>query len=36
MLRRTDFYIDGKWTAPAAPRELEVINPASEPSEITA
>lgn len=30
MLRRTDFYIDGKWTAPATPRELEVINPADE------
>src|SRR5690606_13789867 len=30
MLRKTDFYIDGKWTAPVAPRELEVINPADE------
>jgi aldehyde dehydrogenase (NAD+) len=30
MLRKTDFYIDGKWTAPAAPREIEVINPADE------
>lgn len=30
MLRKTDFYIDGKWTAPATPRELEVINPADE------
>ncbi|RIK86888.1 MAG: aldehyde dehydrogenase family protein [Hyphomicrobiales bacterium] len=30
MLRKTDFYIDGKWTAPAVPRELEVINPADE------
>lgn len=30
MLRKTDFYIDGKWTAPAAARELEVINPADE------
>ena len=30
MLRRTDFYIDGKWTAPAVARELEVINPADE------
>ena len=30
MLRKTDFYIDGKWVAPAAPREFEVINPADE------
>jgi aldehyde dehydrogenase (NAD+) len=30
MLRKTDFYIDGKWVAPVAPRELEVINPADE------
>ncbi|NGN43722.1 aldehyde dehydrogenase family protein [Mesorhizobium sp. CGMCC 1.15528] len=30
MLRKTDFFIDGKWTAPVAPRELEVINPADE------
>ena len=30
MLRKTDFYIDGKWTTPAAARELEVINPADE------
>ncbi|MEO3385770.1 aldehyde dehydrogenase family protein [Mesorhizobium sp. CAU 1741] len=30
MLRRTDFYIDGKWVAPTAPRELEVVNPADE------
>lgn len=30
MLRKTDFFIDGKWTAPATPRELEVINPADE------
>ena len=30
MQRRTDFYIDGKWTAPATPKELEVINPADE------
>lgn len=30
MLRKTDFYIDGKWVAPAAPRELEVVNPADE------
>ncbi|MHB2267244.1 aldehyde dehydrogenase family protein [Aliihoeflea sp. PC F10.4] len=30
MLRKTEFYIDGKWTAPAKPKELEVINPADE------
>jgi aldehyde dehydrogenase (NAD+) len=30
MLRKTDFYIDGKWKAPAEARELEVINPADE------
>ncbi len=30
MLRKTDFYIDGKWVAPATPREFEVINPADE------
>ncbi|MCO5158331.1 MAG: aldehyde dehydrogenase family protein [Aquamicrobium sp.] len=30
MLRKTDFYIDGKWVAPVAPREFEVINPADE------
>jgi aldehyde dehydrogenase (NAD+) len=30
MLRKTDFFIDGKWTAPAQPREMEVINPADE------
>ena len=30
MLRKTDFYIDGKWVAPAVARELEVINPADE------
>jgi aldehyde dehydrogenase (NAD+) len=30
MLRRTDFYIDGKWMAPAVAKELEVINPADE------
>ena len=30
MLRKTDFFIDGKWVAPAAPRELEVTNPADE------
>lgn len=30
MLRKTDFFIDGKWVAPVAARELEVINPADE------
>jgi aldehyde dehydrogenase (NAD+) len=30
MLRKTDFYIDGKWVAPVTPRELDVINPADE------
>lgn len=30
MLRKTDFFINGKWTAPATPREFEVINPADE------
>ena len=30
MLRKTDFYIDGKWVAPKTPREIEVINPADE------
>jgi aldehyde dehydrogenase (NAD+) len=30
MLRRTDFYIDGRWVAPVAPRDFPVINPADE------
>ena len=30
MLRKTDFYIDGKWVAPVREHELEVINPADE------
>ncbi len=30
MLEKLDFYIDGKWVAPAAPRTLDVINPATE------
>jgi len=30
MLRKTDFYIDGKWVAPSAARDLNVINPADE------
>ena len=30
MLRRTDFFIDGKWVAPTTPNDFEVINPADE------
>jgi aldehyde dehydrogenase (NAD+) len=30
MRQYTDFYIDGKWVAPSAPRTLDVINPATE------
>ncbi|KQU64957.1 aldehyde dehydrogenase [Aminobacter sp. DSM 101952] len=30
MLRKTDFFIDGKWVAPTVAKELEVINPADE------
>ena len=30
MLRKTDFFIDGKWVVPVVARELEVINPADE------
>ena len=30
MDMKTQFYIDGKWVAPATPNELEVINPADE------
>ncbi|WP_378948497.1 aldehyde dehydrogenase family protein [Mesorhizobium sp. ANAO-SY3R2] len=30
MLRKMDFFIDGKWVAPVVARELEVINPADE------
>lgn len=30
MIRKTDFYIDGKWVAPAAAREERIINPADE------
>jgi hypothetical protein len=30
MLRKTDFYINGKWIAPAVAKELDVINPADE------
>ena len=30
MRQYTEFYIDGKWVSPAAPRTIEVINPATE------
>jgi aldehyde dehydrogenase (NAD+) len=30
MRQYTEFYIDGKWVSPVAPRTLEVINPATE------
>ena len=30
MLRKTDFFIDGRWVAPVTPKELDVINPADE------
>jgi aldehyde dehydrogenase (NAD+) len=30
MLDKRDFYINGKWIAPAAPRDLEVIDPSTE------
>ena len=30
MEKKTHFYIDGKWMAPATPIELDVINPADE------
>jgi aldehyde dehydrogenase (NAD+) len=30
MIEKTDFYIDGRWVAPARPNTLEVINPADE------
>lgn len=30
MLRKTDFYIDGKWVAPTRENDLAVINPADE------
>ncbi|MBI1212228.1 MAG: aldehyde dehydrogenase family protein [Alphaproteobacteria bacterium] len=30
MLKRLQFYIDGKWVDPATPKTLEVINPANE------
>lgn len=30
MIERMEFYIDGQWRAPATPRALDVINPATE------
>ena len=30
MLRKTDFYIDGRWVNPSVPNDFEVINPANE------
>ncbi len=30
MLKRLQFYIDGKWVDPVVPQQLEVINPANE------
>ncbi len=30
MLSKRDFYINGKWVAPAQPNDLEVINPSNE------
>ena len=30
MERKTDFFIDGKWVAPASTNDFEVINPANE------
>ena len=30
MIRKTDFYIDGKWVAPAAARDFDVIDPSTE------
>ena len=30
MLRKTDFYIDGRWVTPRTPKELGVVNPADE------
>lgn len=29
-MRKTDFYIDGKWVAPVVAKEISVINPADE------
>ncbi|MCB1455653.1 MAG: hypothetical protein KDJ51_05270, partial [Nitratireductor sp.] len=30
MITKREFYIDGKWVAPAVARDLEVIDPATE------
>ena len=30
MIRKTDFFIDGRWVAPTKPHDFEVINPADE------
>ncbi len=30
MIERRDFYIDGAWTAPATPRDCQVIDPSTE------
>lgn len=30
MLIKRDFYIDGRWTAPIAPRDCDVIDPSTE------
>ena len=30
MIEKRDFYIGGRWTAPAAPRDCEVIDPSTE------
>ncbi len=30
MIERRDFYIDGRWTAPATPRDCAVIDPSTE------
>ncbi len=30
MIEKREFYIDGKWVAPAAPRDLDVIDPSTE------
>ena len=30
MLNYSQFYIDGRWVDPVAPRSAEVINPATE------
>ena len=30
MLDKRKFYINGKWTSPSKPNDLEVINPSNE------